>query len=183
MEIIEGEDTLIECPNEHPVHEECLNQWLHHSTDCPLCSEPYPASMISTFKAAKEVKEAEQRKVQIKQERKEKIKKIADEMVFRKFIDSIDKLAENKDYEAALDKLAIFDGKKLAENRIHKIMFLKGKINYLKGRYDLAINHLFKLVKLEYNYPEAFLYLGKSYQELGLEDKAAWAFDRSNVDK
>jgi hypothetical protein len=42
----------------------------------------------------------------------------------------------------------------------------------------MAIGHLFKLVKEKYDYPEAFLYLGKSYQELGLEDKAKWAFDR-----
>ena len=42
----------------------------------------------------------------------------------------------------------------------------------------MAINSLFKLVKEKFDYPDAFLYLGKSYEALGLEDKAKWAYDR-----
>ena len=57
-------------------------------------------------------------------------------------------------------------------------MFLKGKMNFLRGRYDMAINHLFKLVKEKFDYPDAFLFLGKAYKEIGLDDKAQWAFDR-----
>ena len=58
------------------------------------------------------------------------------------------------------------------------VIFLLGKANFLKGRYDLAINFLFKLVKLRYDYPDGFLLLGKAYEQLGLQDKAKWAFDR-----
>ena len=43
----------------------------------------------------------------------------------------------------------------------------------------MAIGHLFKLVKEEYNFPEAFLYLGKAYEKLGLTEKAKWAFERA----
>jgi len=48
----------------------------------------------------------------------------------------------------------------------------------MRGRYDLAINQLFKLIKEKYDYPEGFLYLGKAYEALGLEDKAKWAYER-----
>ena len=58
-----------------------------------------------------------------------------------------------------------------------------GKANYLKGRYDLTINFLFKLVKIRYDYPDGFLYLGKAYEKLGLHDKANWAFDRIKESK
>jgi hypothetical protein len=33
-------------------------------------------------------------------------------------------------------------------------------------------------VKQKFDYPDAFLYLGKAYEELGLEEKAQWAYDR-----
>ncbi|MFX0057593.1 MAG: tol-pal system YbgF family protein [Candidatus Hodarchaeota archaeon] len=59
-----------------------------------------------------------------------------------------------------------------------KITFLRGKINYLLGRYDLAISQLFKLVKEKYDYQDGFLYLGKAYEALGLSDKAKWAYER-----
>ncbi|MHA1234564.1 MAG: tetratricopeptide repeat protein, partial [Promethearchaeota archaeon] len=58
------------------------------------------------------------------------------------------------------------------------ILFLKGKINYMRGRYDLAINQLFKLVKEKYDHPDGFLFLGKAYEALGLDDKAKWAYER-----
>jgi predicted Zn-dependent protease len=65
-----------------------------------------------------------------------------------------------------------------SSEKSRRILFLKGKINYLKGRYDLAINQLFKLVKDKYDYPEGFFYLGKAYEALGLVDKAKWAYER-----
>ncbi|GAH54376.1 unnamed protein product, partial [marine sediment metagenome] len=52
--------------------------------------------------------------------------------------------------------------------------------NYLRGRYDMSINLLTKLVKEKYDYPEGFLYLGKSYEALNLKDQAKWAYDRVN---
>jgi hypothetical protein len=33
-------------------------------------------------------------------------------------------------------------------------------------------------VKEKYDYPEGFLYLGKAYEALGLDDKAKWAYER-----
>ena len=36
-----------------------------------------------------------------------------------------------------------------------------------------------KLVKIDFNYPLAFYYLGLNYEEMGLLDKVKWAYDRS----
>ena len=69
------------------------------------------------------------------------------------------------------------------EERNLNTLFLLGKANYLKGRYDLSINFLFKLVKSSYDYPDGFLYLGKAYEKLGLHDKAKWAFERIKESK
>ena len=174
MEIVEGKDTLHQCSNEHPVHDECLKEWLLHSPNCPLCNEPYSQEVIDQSKTYLEEKE----KDKISKERVVKIEEIAEKMVYLKLTSVFDELIENKNYDMALDKLDAINISNLPIPQKQEVQFLRGKIFYLKGRYDMAIGHLFKLVKEKYDYPEAFLYLGRSYQELGLEDKAQWAFDR-----
>ena len=57
--------------------------------------------------------------------------------------------------------------------------FLLGKAYFLSGRTDLSVNTLMRLVKKHYNYPQAFYYLGKNFESLGLSDKALWAYERS----
>ena len=100
-------------------------------------------------------------------------------MVFLKFIEGIETLMEKKEFEAALDRIDAYDDSyQLDDYKGHDLMYLRGKINFLRERYDLAINFLFKLVKVKFDYPDAFLFLGKAYQELGLEDKAQWAYER-----
>jgi tetratricopeptide (TPR) repeat protein len=91
---------------------------------------------------------------------------------------SIEELIEKKEYDIAIEKLAVYSERNLSDYERNKILFLKGKIYYFKERYDMAISNLFRLVKEKFDYPDAFLYLGKAYQELGLEDKAKWAFER-----
>ncbi len=85
-----------------------------------------------------------------------------------------------KEYEYALSRLDLHDNDATSNQKSQTLMFLKGKINYLRGRYDMSINLLTKLVKDKYDYPEGFLYLGKSYEALGLKDQAKWAYDRVN---
>lgn len=174
MEIVEGKDILRQCPNEHPVHDECLKEWLIHSPNCPLCNSPYSQDLIDRSKDILKEKEKEK----VNREREPKIEIIAEKMVYLKIRGIIDELIEQKNYDVALDKLEVINNNNLPVPKQQEFQFLKGKIFYLKGRYDMAIGHLFKLVKEKYDYPDAFLYLGKSYQELGLEDKAQWAFER-----
>ncbi len=179
--IIEGLDKFEICPNGHPTHFDCLKEWLVHSNCCPLCSENYPESLISKFRGFLEKKEKEEHEYLENVLKKDTVKKmeiVADQVAFLKFIETIDQLIEIEEYEYALSRLDMHNEYTITDPKGQQILFLKGKINYLRGRFDLAINFLFKLVKEKYDYPEGFLLLGKAYEALGLKDKAKWAFER-----
>ncbi len=173
------DDIKAECSSGHEVHEECLSEWLVHSPNCPMCNNPYPEDLITKNKEYIEQKERAKKSISLNRERNEKIKKIAEKFVLLKFIDEIDRLAEKNEFDAALDKLFEYGDKQIPIFDNQTISFLKGKVFYLQGRYDLAIGNLFKLVKEKYDYPDAFQYLGKSYEKLGMTEKAIWAFDRA----
>ncbi len=181
MGIIEGVDSSQDCPNGHLTHTDCLKEWLLHSSNCPLCREPYPDQVIDQFKEFIKQKETE-KQVSIKNElRQEEIKKmehIASKITFLKFVESIDILINEQELEYALSRLDLHNDGSGSIEKEYDILFLKGKINYMRNCYDLAINQLFKLVKEKYDYPEGFLYLGKAYEALGLDDKAKWAYER-----
>jgi len=177
---ISGNDN-VECPSNHSVHTECLKEWLTHSKSCPLCSTPYSQEVIESFKGYFEQKEKEKLDAfnqELKEKEMQEMAKLAEKMEFKKTMETIDNLTEQKDYIGALDLIDTITGERAKENKF-TLMFLMGKVNLLRGRYDLAINHLFKLVKEKFDYPNAFQYLGQAYQELGLDDKAQWAFERA----
>ncbi len=181
MDIMDGLDVKQECPNGHAVHEDCLKEWLAHSMKCPLCNEPYSQNIINRAKGYLEAKEKEKQTILQSQETKEtiaKMEKVAEKIVLLKFVEEIEDLIAKKEYEVALDRIQSKFNGEIKDYKGQMLLFLQGKIHFLKEKYDLAINALFKLVKENFDYPEAFVYLGKSYQELGLEDKAKWAFDR-----
>ena len=183
LDIIKGVDSFQECPNGHPTHTDCLKEWLLHASNCPLCREPYSSQIIEDFKGFIQQKEQEKQQALENEQKKEKIKqmgKIAEKMVFLKFVESIEILMDAKEYEYALSRLDLHDKDTNSKQKSQNILFLKGKINYLRGRYDMAISLLTKLVKTKYDYPEGFLYLGKSYEALGLKKQAKWAYDRVN---
>jgi len=183
LDIIKGVDSFQECPNGHPTHTDCLKEWLLHASNCPLCREPYPSQIIESFKGFIQQKEQEKQEAlesEITQEKIKQMGKIAEKMIFLKFVESIDVLMDAKEYEYALSRLDLHDKDTNSNQKSQNILFLKGKINYLRGRYDMAISLLTKLVKTKYDYPEGFLYLGKSYEALGLKDQAKWAYDRVN---
>ncbi|MFX1396229.1 MAG: RING finger domain-containing protein [Promethearchaeota archaeon] len=170
----------VDCPNNHSVHLECLEEWLSHSKNCPLCSTPYPKSTLDEFQHyfdQKEQSRQEELEKQLKEKERAETVKIAEKIKFKKFLETIQKLEGEERYVDALDKLNAITGR-LEEEHKYELMFLKGKMNYLRKRYDMTINFLFKLVKEKFDYPDAFLYLGRAYEELGLSDKAKWAFER-----
>jgi len=147
--IIEGLDKFEICPNGHPTHFDCLKEWLVHSIRCPLCSENYPESLISKFRGFLEKKEKEEHEYLENVLKKDTVKKmeiVADQVAFLKFIETIDQLIEIEEYEYALSRLDMHNEYTITDPKGQQILFLKGKINYLQGRFDLAINFLFKLV-------------------------------------
>lgn len=179
--IIEKVDSYEECPNGHVAHTECLKEWLANSFECPLCNTRYNDDVIEKYKdyvKKVEKEKEEQLKLQQEQENHEKIKKIAKKILFLKITKQVEENIAQQEYTDALNLLDGFN-KKFPEYKANKIMFLKGKINFLNGRYDICINILFKLVKEDFEYPKAFDYLGRAYKTLGLEEKAQWAFERA----
>ena len=181
LNIDENTDSLFKCNNDHPVHKYCLAEWLMHSPNCPLCSDPYPQSVIDQFKDYMEKKEQEKQTAldkELQKESQKKMQEVANKIVFLKFIDTIEQQIEEEKYNEAIEKLLDEYNESSVDDRNSNILFLLGKANFLKGRYDLTISFLFKLVKIRFDYPDGFLYLGKAYEKLGLKDKAQWAFDR-----
>ncbi len=179
--IDENTDSHFACDNDHPVHKYCLAEWLMHSHNCPLCSDPYPQSLIDQFKDYMEKKEQEKQTAldkELHKESQKKMQEVADKIVFLKFIEEIEQKIEEEKYNEAIETLLDEYNESSVDERNLDVLFLLGKANFLKGRYDLTISFLFKLVKIKFNYPDGFLYLGKAYEKLGLKDKAQWAFDR-----
>ncbi|MBD3339578.1 MAG: hypothetical protein GF353_10740, partial [Candidatus Lokiarchaeota archaeon] len=109
-------NNLFECPNNHPVHKECLIEWLQHSPNCPLCNEPYSLETKSNLKSDLDKREEEKKKSEEDEARKERnnqIKIIAEKIIFLKFLNMIETLIEKKDFEGALDRLNSIDENKL----------------------------------------------------------------------
>lgn len=180
MDINESVEKTYNCPNQHPVHDTCLAEWLLHSPKCPLCNRDYDSYLIAKSKDFIEQKAKEKNlsvEEQMRMQKRTKIEKIAEKMVFLKQVDAIENLIEQKEYDKALEELNVFEGQNLSKDKRYTVSFLKGKTFYFKGRYDMAISHLLKVIKENYEFPEVFLYLGKSYEKLGLTEKAKWAFD------
>ncbi|MCK4286076.1 MAG: hypothetical protein KAX18_07725 [Candidatus Lokiarchaeota archaeon] len=181
LEIENNPEVLFKCTNEHPIHKSCLAEWLLHSQNCPLCTEPYSQNIISQFEDHLEQKEQKKQAAIDAEKKKEDLRKmeeLANNIIFLKAIEEIEQLIEVKQYEEAIEKLLELYEEGSFDARGQKVLFLLGKVNFLKGRFDLTINFLFKLVRKNFDYPEGFLFLGKAYEKVGLHDKAKWAFDR-----
>jgi len=181
LEIKDIEPFLYSCPNGHQVHQDCLKSWLLHSNNCPLCREPYSPKIIAKFqKFLEEEQKKEQMELEakIRKEKKIEIEKTTKRITLLKIKEKVENDIVQKEFEQALVYLDSFGDLTITTSKGQTILFLKGKVNYHRGRYDLAINQLFRLVKENFDFPEAFLFLGKSYETLGLLDKAKWAFER-----
>ena len=181
LNIDDDSNSRINCNNDHPVHSYCLAEWLLHSDRCPLCSDPYPQNVIDQFKDYKDQKEKEKQDAidkELEEEAKKKMEGAVKKAIALKFIESVEVLLEEKKYAEAIDILFDEYKENARDEKSLNVMFLIGKANFLKGRYDLTITFLMKLVKIKFDYPDGFLYLGKAYEKLNLHDKAKWAFDR-----
>ncbi|MHA1675207.1 MAG: RING finger domain-containing protein [Promethearchaeota archaeon] len=178
---------LIECLNDHPVHRKCLQKWIVHSDLCPVCSMPYSPEVLASFQTFKEehadqkIADAERKKQeQLKQEQEELLKKINPDFTHK--YNEADKLMKSKQYEPALKIFwDIIDQKYFPpkDQRILRTTLNIGLIYYRQGKHPQCIKQLMKIVKIDFNFPLAFYFLGLSYDQLGLMDKMKWALERA----
>ncbi|MHA2008066.1 MAG: RING finger domain-containing protein [Promethearchaeota archaeon] len=181
LDLSESSDSHLSCDNDHPIHNKCLADWLLHSQNCPLCSDPYPQRVLDKFKGFMEEKEREKQEIIEEAKRHDAAKKmeeVATKIIFLKFIEEVENLIDEKKYNDAIEMLMESYNETIFNDNDLQILFLLGKANYFRKRFDLSINFLFKLVKHKFDYPDGFLYLGRSYEALGMKDKAEWAYDR-----
>jgi len=178
---------FVGCPNGHLVHYECLKKWIPHSTKCPVCAEPYDTHVIDVFsdyleQLEKDRKEAEERERQFQAKKEQMLQAQKETPEYNEKISKVEKLIAQASYKEALNLLwDIKDSNKFSQKdpRHTKILFYLAYSYYKITRNAQAIQQLMKLVKIDFNYPLAFYYLGLNYEEMGMLDKVKWAYDRS----
>ena len=179
---------FVGCPNGHLCHYECLKKWIIHSSNCPVCHEEYDTHVINVFNDYLEQLEKDRKEAEIQerelQAKKEKIKQASQEEdpeYLEKF-ERVEKLISQSKYMEALNLLwDINDVYKFTNRdpRYPKVLFHLSYLYFKLKKHAQAIQQLMKLVKIDFNYPLAFYYLGLNYEEMGLLDKVKWAYDRS----
>jgi tetratricopeptide (TPR) repeat protein len=179
----------IGCPNGHLIHRDCLKMWLLKQKDCPVCHTPYEGHIISIFdEFIAQYKKDQELKLELQKKAAEDAKKAAEEAKkdpeFEEAIRRVNKMISEQNYTGAMNLLWDLHDTKYKNEKDpihHRILMELGKLYILIEKHSLAITQLMKLVRLDYNYPFAFFYLGKAYDAMGQPDRAVWAFERAEV--
>jgi len=179
---------FVGCPNSHLCHYDCLKKWIPHSLYCPVCHEKYDTKVINVFsehleQLEKDRKEAEEREREF-QAKNEKLKQESQEEdpEYLEKYERVEKLISQEKYTEALNLVwDINDLYKFTHRdpRYPKVLFFLSFTYFKLKKHAQSIQQLMKLVKIDFNYPLAFYYLGLNYEEMGLLDKVKWAYDRS----
>jgi len=179
---------FVGCQNGHLCHYDCLKKWIIHSSNCPVCHEKYDTHVINVFNEYLEQLEEDRKEAEIRerelQEKEEKLKQASPEEdpEYLEKLGRVEKLISQMKYMETLNLLwDIIDiyKFKLKDPRYPKILFFLSYAYYKLKKHGQAIQQLMKLIKVDFNYPLAFYYLGLNYEEMGLLDKVKWAYDRS----
>jgi tetratricopeptide (TPR) repeat protein len=173
------------CPNNHFAHVECIKDWMLESMSCPVCSELFDIRIVnffSEYKATVEEQKKQNEALRIEEEKRriEAAKRWDPEM--EKEFANVLALEEQNNFAEAVKVLwDIHD--KYAPNPKHKghkdILLELGRCYLLNKQYSLANNQLMKLIKLDFNFPLGFYYLGITYEMMKMGDKAIWAYERA----
>lgn len=156
-----------------------MRQWFLSSRTklCPVCSEAYDlqhhAGVFAKWEEtlANQLKQREAAAQQEEYAACQAEQRVRDEMKAK--LDVISELISKEQFRAAVDKA--FDILDEDETQVDAL-FLLGKTFYKMGKYALSVNHLMKLVKLDFGYPGAFFFLGRAYDKLELPGKVKWAY-------
>ena len=182
------EQDYVGCPNGHLTHKTCLQQWIVHSKSCPVCHEPYDMRIIDIFNSYLQQIEEDKKQAEVQkrvlEEQQAQIISMGNQMEpeFVEKFKRAEKLVEEQNFSAAINLYwDILDQAGWTDKDTRRLqIILHLSIVYIKmGKQALAIRQLMKIVKHDYNYPLAFYFLGVSYIDIGLPDKAKWAFERA----
>ena len=162
----------VACGNGHYLHKEpCLKMWLLTSETCPVCNTKYPEETLKKHAKKSQIDDI------LTPDEPHNEQEIEECMVIIDKLNRAKKLLLEQKFTASLN--IIFDVLDHDDPNNVDAKFLLGKVYFHNGRFDLSINTLMRLVKRNYDYPLAFYYLGKSFESIGLDDKALWAYQRS----
>ncbi len=182
----EGEDlnTILFCPNEHGTHRECLKHWIIHSSKCPVCHEDYSPTILQSFEKYKQDLRKAQQKAEKK--RQEEIiaqnQKMADLPEYTAGYDVVKEHLQKREYERAVAQLwHIYDQNLYLDKDAHtlKLIFQIGVTYFKMEKFALALKQFMKLVRIDYEYPLGFYFLGKTYEKMNMSGKMLWAYERS----
>ncbi len=178
-------DRFIGCPNKHLAHIDCIKDWMLTSMSCPVCSELFHIKIVNFFADYKAKVEEEKRQIELqKMEEEKRQKELAErwDPEFEKCFGEALNLEESQDYTNAIKKLWNLHDKYAPNPKMngHKDLLLElGRCYLLNKQYALANNQLMKLIKIDFNFPLAFYYLGLSYEYMNMKEKAIWAYERA----
>ncbi len=169
---------FIECPNGHPIHRDpCLKQWFMTGKEplCPFCREPYRAEVQKFYtECQKERNLWEQKAAEMKLSAQARVDLAAKEK--GEILQRVQNLINQNKFDPALNLL--FDTQEKYPND-PEIAFQLGNAFFIQQKYGLAVNHLMKVVKIDFKQPTAFYLLARSFLALEMPDKAAWAAERA----
>lgn len=177
------------CPNGHLMHRECLKHWMVKNKECPMCHTPFEAQIIAIFdEYIEQLKRDEELKADQAKKLKEEAEKAKAEAAKNPELEEIiarcHRLQDEQNYTAAMNLFWDVLDLKVPNQKDpyhQKILLELAKLYIQMGKPLLAVTQLMKLVKIEYEYPLAFYYMGKAYDKVDQPDKALWAYERAIV--
>ncbi len=179
------EQNYVGCPNAHLVHRDCLKKWIIHSQNCPVCHEKYDIKIIQIFEEYLAQKEADKHRLEKQKERAldeslNQPEKIDPE--FEEKFNRAEGLAKQQNFQAAMNIYwDILEQKKYsqADPKTLRVILHLGLAYYKMGKYAQCIRQLMKIIKIDYDYPLVFYFLGLTYEQLEMNDKIKWAMERA----
>lgn len=181
-------ETYLACSMGHYFHRECLKTWIINNKNCPLCYKQFDSKILESYqdflnqleaqKNEEERKKEELKALELQKKEAEKEKK---KMEIKRILKEGQVLYEQKKYKEVINHYWDFlDQHKSEQNDPDYmiILFALSLVYHSMGKYDLAVQQLTKIVKVDPTYPKAFQYLELNYEKLGMPDKARWARER-----
>lgn len=181
-------ETYLACSMGHYFHRECLKTWIINNKNCPLCYKQFDSKILDAYRDfLNQLEEQKNEEIRKKEEiraletQKKEAEKEKKKMEIKRILKEGQTLYEQKKYKEVINHYWDFLDKHKSEQNDPDymiILFALSLVYHSMGKYDLAVQQLTKIVKIDPTYPKAFQYLELNYEKLGMPDKARWARER-----